>query len=146
MYNDEQVLSEKDYEAIAKAYNDLSKNEKFQFLVSQTLPQQEVEDILTLLETQKVLLLNLGGFMGTGRFYSLHCRQLKKIEIIFEKEVPLSSQNRIFDKTKGFLSFLSKEFELLQKLLAICDKTLFEGEIRKIVNNRLTLLSQIFAL
>ena len=85
MYNDEQVLSEKDYEAIAKAYNDLSKNEKFQFLVSQPLPQQEVEEILTLLGTQKVLLLNLGGFMGTGRFYSLHCRQLKKIEIIFEK-------------------------------------------------------------
>lgn len=146
MYNDEQLLSEKDYEAIAKAYKDLSKNERFQFLVSQSLPMQDVEEILNLFGTEKILLLNLGGFMGTGKFYSLHCRQLKKIEIIFEREIPFLKQNNFFDKTKIFLSFLSKEFELLQKLLAICEKTLFEEELRKIVNDRLTLLSQIFAL
>lgn len=146
MYNDEQILSEKDYEEIAKAYQNLSKNEKLQFLISQSPSLQEVEDILSLFAKQKALLLNLGGFMGTGRFYSLHCRQIKKIEIIFEEEIPLSAQNNFFDKTKVFLSFLSKEFELTQKLICICEKTLFEGEIRKIINDRLTLLNQIFAL
>lgn len=146
MYNDDQLLSEKDYEAIAKAYQNLSNNERFRFLISQSPSSQEIEEVLTLFENQRVLLLNLGGFMGTGKFYSLHCRQLKKIEIIFEKETPLSLQNRCFDKTKNFLSFLSKEFVLTQKLLAICEKTLFEGEIRKIINDRLILLGQIFAL
>ena len=146
MYNDEQILSEKDYEEIAKAYQNLSKNEKFQFLISQSPSLQEVEDILSLFANQKALLLNLGGFMGTGRFYSLHCRQIKKIEIIFEREVPPSMQTRFVDKTKLFLSFLSKEFELTKKLICICEKTLFEGEMRKIINDRLTLLNQIFAL
>ena len=146
MYNDDQILSEKDYEAIAKAYQNLSNNERFQFLISRSLPLQDVEEILTLFGDIRTLLLNLGGFMGTAKFYSLHCRQLKKIEIIFEKDVPLSSQNKYFDKTKTFLSFLSKEFALTQKMFSICDKILFEEEIRKIINDRLILLSQTFAL
>lgn len=146
MYQDEQILSSQQYELIARAYNEISKNEKFQFLFSNPPPAQEIEEIFSLFAIQKVLLLNLGGFLGTGKFYSLHCRQLKKIEIIFEKELSFFPQNKQHDKTKLFLLFLSKEFELIQKLLSICDKTLFEGELRKIINDRTSLLSQIFAL
>lgn len=147
MYNDEARLTAEGYELMAKAYAEMLKNKGFKIVSSDSLPsQEEISSLFETLSSIKAHLLMLGGFLSTGSFYSLNERHIKKLALIFDFQSQEFHSPRIYDKTKCFLSFLSKEFSLISQLLTLAEKTSFEEEIKKIIKERLSHLSQILAL
>ena len=77
--------------------------------------------------------------------YSLNERQIKKLRIIFDYNKPLKNYKIKYDKTICFLKFLVLEVNLLRYLLQLCDKSNFEHEIKKIIDDRLITLNKVFA-
>lgn len=143
-YNDEQILNVNDYELMAKAY--ASELKKRGFMVVQIDSQQNQELVKETFE--KFLLVKshlfiLGGFLNTGKFYSLNERQLKKFSLLFDISLVPQEPKLPRDKTKCFLSFLSHEFLLIKNLIQLSQKSNFESEITNMLDARLSLLSQI---
>ena len=137
------MLSVEDYEKMAKAYAEMLRKNGIQFInIAEDVDQNVISNITKI----KSLLFALGGFLNTGKFYSLNERHINKLSIIFDQDIPLPARLPYHDKTKCFLSFLSNEFALIQQLFSIVDKTRFDGDIKNIINDRLSLLSQILAL
>lgn len=146
-YNDEGLLSIEQYEVMAKAYADALKKRGLKIVnIDDEIDERDVDEIFDKISNIKSLLFTLGGFLNTSTFYSLNERQLKKLLIIFDKDTIPSLHVKTRDKTKCFLSFLSCEFALTSKLLTLSEKTNFESEIKGMIHQRLTLLSQILAL
>ncbi|MBQ8444184.1 MAG: hypothetical protein IJX25_02400 [Clostridia bacterium] len=146
-YNDEGLLSIEQYEVMAKAYADALKKRGLKIVnIDDEIDERDVDEIFDKISNIKSLLFTLGGFLNTSTFYSLNERQLKKLLIIFDKDTIPSHHVKTRDKTKCFLSFLSCEFALTSKLLTLSEKTNFESEIKGMIHQRLTLLSQILAL
>jgi len=145
-YNDEQLLNINDYEIMAKAYaNELKKRG---FMVVQIDSEQSHMLANTIFEKMlqiKSKLFLLGGFLNTGKFYSLNDRQIKKFSLLFDLNFDIQNKNLSHDKTKVFLSFLSDELEVVKHLIELSEKSNYENEIKKIIEARLTLLSQILA-
>ena len=88
----------------------------------------------------------LGGFLNTSSFYSLNERQIKKLSILLDFTPESNNQSLPRDKTKCFLAFLSTEFELIKLLLEFAEKSNYESEIKKVIDARLTKLSQILSI
>ncbi len=144
LYNDEQILSVNEYENIAKAYSNALKSKGFIIVqVDNEKNDVLIKEIFENLYFIKTLLFNLGGFMGTSKFYSLNERQIKKLAIIldFEENVEIKKSPR--DKTKCLLEFLSTECLLIKNLIELADKTSYESQIKDIINSRLNLLSSL---
>lgn len=146
-YNDEQLLSVENYQLMAKAYSNELKKRGFTVVQvdneeTNTLAQEIFDQLINI----KSILLMLGGFLNTGKFYSLNERQIRKISILFDVKSHSLASKHPRDKTKGFLSFLSCEFCLIKNLINLSEKSNFEAEIKKLVESRLSLLSQILAI
>ena len=143
-YNDEKMLSVEGYENMAKAYSNLLKQQGFMIVkVDNEENKQLMDETLELITTIKAYLFRLGGFLNTGKLYSLTDRQSKKLEVIFDSKLPIVNHIQCFDKTKCFLNYLSYEFALLKNLIALKDQSNFESNILRIIDDRLVLLHKI---
>lgn len=144
-YNDEQILSVEDYEIMAKAYASSMKNKGFIFVqVDSDEIKALVEETFGYLAEIKTCLFIMGGFLNTASFYSLNERQTKKLRVIFDYSAPLHAFKLKHDKTLCFLRFLGLETKLLRNLLSLAEKTNFEREFKKIVDDRLITLGNTF--
>ena len=142
-YNDEELLSPNKYEEMANAYANALKQKGFMIVaIDDDKNAVFVKNIFELLAKIKLCLFKLGGFLNTSQMYSLTNRQIKKIEIMFDSALPEASFP-FFDKTKCFLNYISLECELIKNLIALKEQSNFEVELNRIVNDRLSLLSQI---
>ncbi len=145
-YNDDQILSISEYEIMAKEYSNELKKRGFRLVqVDGNETRELIDNIFQDLFKIKSYLFMLGGFLNTGNFYSLNERQLKKLSIIFDWSGEVCQHRVVADKTKVFLAFLSTEAKLIKNLLSLAEKSNFETEIRKIIDARLNLISQILA-
>ena len=143
-YNDEMILSNEDYRTLANAYAQELKARNFMLIkIDDQADQELVRQTFNNLHNIKTLLFSLGGFLNTSQFYSLNERQMKKLSIIFDYEYTPEPVKHTNDKTKNFLSFLSHEMQVVKTLIELAEKSSFEDEIKKIINSRLTLLSNI---
>lgn len=144
-YNDEQILSIDEYETMAKAYSNALKKHGFVFIKIDSEKNQElITKAFELISKIKTCLFLMGGFLNTSSFYSLNERQIKKLRIIFDYEEPLVNHHYRHDKTTCFLIFLGLESQLLKVLLQLSEESNFEFELKKIINDRLTMLANIF--
>ena len=144
-YDDEKLLNIEGYENMAKAYSTFLKEKGFIILkVDDSKNQKLFADCVELLATIKTYLFRLGGFYGTGKLYNLTDKQCRKLETIFDIQVPKISPIQYFDKTKCFLKYIGYEFALLKNLIEIKDQSNFESDILRIINDRLLLLQKIF--
>ncbi len=144
MYNDEQLLSISDYENLAKAYSSALKSKGF--MVVQIDSEENrilLNETFNNLYSIKSYLFSLGGFLNTGKFYSLNERQVKKLSVLFDYERQDFKINPPHDKTKCLLKFLSCECQLIKNLITLSDRTNYESQLRDMINARLNLLSEI---
>ena len=146
-YNDEQILNIEEYELMAKAYANELKKQGFRIVrIDNDQTLQLAIEIFELMASIKSMLFSLGGFLNTSQFYSLNERQLKKVGLMFDINHTPSIKNIHRDKTKCFLSFLSSEFSLIKKLIILSDQSNYESELQKIIDSRLSLLSNILSI
>ncbi len=144
-YNDEQILSIDEYEAMAKAYSNALKKHGFVFVkVDNEKNQELIVNVFELLSKIKSCLFLMGGFLNTSTLYSLNERQIKRLRVIFDYEEPLTNHHYRRDKTSCFLVFIGLESQLLKVLLQLSEESNFEFELKKIINDRLSALSTIF--
>ncbi len=145
-YDDEQILTLQDYEIMAKAYANALKSKGFIFVqVDDEQFKEVVEETFDYFAQAKSCLLILGGFLNTSPIYSLNERQLKKLRVIFDYEKPLKSYKFRYDKTYCFLKFLGLEVRILKNLIYLKDKSNFENELNKLIEDRLITLSNVFS-
>lgn len=143
-YNDEMLLNINEYELMAKAYANALKQKGFIIVqVNNEKNQELILQTLELLANIKVCLFRLGGFLNTGKMYSLTERQIKKLSLIFDSSLPINSIRPNIDKTKCFLMFISLESQLIKNLIELKEQSSFESDLTRIINDRLILLSQI---
>ncbi len=146
-YNDEQICSIDDYENIAKAYTAALKSRGFMIIqVDNEASRQLLSEIFELMVTIKNSLFMLGGFLNTSKFYSLNERQLKKLALLYDFQIPTLQNQAPRDKTKCLLYFLSNECKLINSLVKLLGQTNYENKINDIISSRLSLLSQILAI
>lgn len=144
-YNDEQILSCSSYEVMARAYANAMKERGFMFVqVDNEKNRELIDDTFSRLAEIKSCLFFLGGFLGTGKIYSLNERQIKKLEIIFDREIAHNKYSFKQDKTSSLLEFISCEAGLIKNLIALSSQSGFEHDILKIINDRLSLLGETF--
>ena len=144
-YNDEQILSVEDYEVMAKAYASTMKSKGFIFIqVDSIVVKALIEETFDFLAEIKTCLFIMGGFLNTASFYSLNERQIKKLRIIFDYSSPLQTFKLKHDKTLCFLRFLGLEAKVLKNLLSLAEKTNYETELKKMVDDRLITLGNTF--
>ena len=143
-YIDEPLLNVEEYEKIAKAYANALKSKGF-MIVSVDMQDNYplIKEVFNELYTIKTILFSLGGFLNTGRFYSLNDRQIKKLTAIFDFEEEPPKIKAPIDKTKGLLSFLSCECLLIKNLIQLAFQSNYEIQIKDILNSRLSLLSEL---
>lgn len=145
-YDDEQILSIEGYENMARAYSNFMKQKGFVIIkVDDNENKALIEQTFDLFSNIKNHLFRLGGFLNTGKLYSLTNRQISKFEIIFDKKLPKNNKFCQFDKTKCFLSYIGYEFALIKNLIALKDQSNFESDILRIINDRLSSLKDIFS-
>lgn len=146
-YNDEQLMTINDYEMMAKAYASELKKRGFMVVrIDEERNFELIQYIFVDLIKIKSQLFMLGGFLNTSKFYSLNERHLKKLITLFDIATETPSFSLPKDKTKCFLSFLSTECDLLKKLFELTDKSNYESELKKIIDARLTILSEILSI
>lgn len=144
-YNDEQILSVEDYEVMAKAYASTMKSKGFIFIqVDSSVVKALIEETFDFLAEIKTCLFIMGGFLNTASFYSLNERQIKKLRIIFDYSSPPQTFKLKHDKTLCFLRFLGLEAKVLKNLLSLAEKTNYETELKKMVDDRLITLGNTF--
>lgn len=145
-YNDEKTLSIEEYQLMAKAYADSLNKKGFKLINIGGPDSASIDELFQKLSSIKSLLFCMGGFLGTGQFYSLNERQLEKFKIIFDANMPRINPVKTHDKTRCFLNFLSQELSLINLLNTIAEQSPFEKEIKNMTAQRLTVLSKILAL
>ena len=146
-YNDEELLNINQYEEMAKAYASALKNQGFRIVqMEDSFLDGLLNEIFEGLSKIKSLLLALGGFLNTSQFYSLNERQIKKLSLIFDREINFSNRRICHDKTKCFLSFLAEEFMLIKKLIILAESCNYESQIKDIISSRLTKLNEILSI
>ena len=144
-YDDEKFPGIESYEQMAKAYSESLKKKGFMVVrIDDQKNKELIEQTMTILAQIKRLLFRLGGFLNTGKLYSLTERQTKKLEIIFDEICPKNFPINFNDKTKTFLEYISLEAKLTKNLIELMEQSNFENEILKILNDRLTLLGNLF--
>lgn len=144
-YKDEQILSIEQYENLAKAYANALKKHGFVFIkVDNEKNEILISKMFDLLYQIKRCLFIMGGFLNTSQIYSLNERQLKKLEILFDHEKQVTSNNLKQDKINCFLNYLGLEFELLKTLIQLKEESNNEYELNKIINDRLSILTNTF--
>lgn len=145
-YNDDQLLSIEGYENLAKAYSNALKSKGFMIVqIDSEADKILLNEIFDKLYSIKSYLFSLGGFLSTGKFYSLNERQIKKLSILFDYQRHDFKINPPHDKTKCLLKFLSTECQLIKKLIELTEKTSYETQLHDIINARLNLLSDILS-
>ena len=143
-YNDDEILSIEQYENMAKAYASALKQKGFMIVaVDKNQNEELINFTLDIFAKIKLTLFRLGGFLNTGKLYSMTDRQIKKMQIIFDKESQSQPQLPFSDKTQSFLNYISLESELIKNLITLKEQSNFESEINRIITDRLTLLSQV---
>ncbi len=144
-YNDEPILSMQDYESMAREYANALHKRGFIFVqVDDDATNKMVDEIFLYLGEIKACLFNLGGFLNTSSLYTLNERHIKKLRIMFDYEKPFINYKLKRDKTYCFLRYIGLECQLLRCLLALSEITNYEQEIKKLYEDRLTTLSNIF--
>lgn len=146
-YNDEKFLTPEQYATMAIAYEKALKERGMMIVrVGDDEKNEELANtIVTLLSNIRACLFRLGGFLNTGKIYNLNERHIKKLGVILDKEDFTITHPKVMDKTKCFLNFLSYEFDLIKNLIVLKEQSNFESNISRLINERLTLLSQIFS-
>lgn len=144
-YNDEQILNNNEYELLAKAYSDFLLTKGFKIIkIDNEKNAQLINDILLDLSKIKYCLFRMGGFLGTSKLYSLTDRQIKKLTIIFDNELPLNKYNFSLDKMNYFLEYIGLESNLIKNLIILSEQSSFENELKQIIFSRLSYLQEIF--
>ena len=142
-YFDEKLLTTEQYEQIAKAYSKAMKQKGYMIIqVDNEKNRELIIQTFEILAKIRSCLFRLGGFLNTSKMFSLNERQIKKMSIIFDCELP-SYNITTGDKTKTFLMYLSFESLLIKNLIELKDQSSFENDINRIINDRLILLNQI---
>ena len=144
-YEDDKLLSIEEYEKMALAYAKANKERGGIYLkVEEVKNEALIEAIFNDIAMIKTCLFNMAGFLNTSRLYSLNERQIKKLRVIFDYEKPLKTFNMRRDKTLNFLCFVGKEASLIKNLIEISSLSSFEQQLLTIINDRLSLTSEIF--
>ena len=145
LYNDEKLLTIEEYEVMAKAYNQSLKDRGFIFVQIDGRDNEDLAiEIFEIFSKIKSLLFHLGNFLNTGRMFSLNERHIKTFLTLYPS-LTTSSHKVRGDKTTCFLAFLGLESSLLSKLMLLSEQSPFSSQIDRIINQRLTLMSQLFA-
>lgn len=142
-YKDDVILTIEQYENIAKKYSESLKKNGFKIIkVDNEKNKELINQILSLMSKIKSSLFRLGGFFNTSKIYSLNERQIKKMIILFD--IPLPFENfQFLDKKKTFSNYITLEFRLIKNLIELKEQSNFESELNRILNDRLTLLSNL---
>ena len=143
-YEDDKLLSIEEYEKMALAYSKARKNSEIFLKVEEIKNQSLIDDIFDDMAMIRTCLFNMAGFLNTSRLYSLNERQIKKMRVIFDYEKPLKTCKIKRDKTLNFLCFIGKEASLIKHLIDISTLSSFEQQLLNIINDRLSLISEIF--
>ena len=142
-YKDDVILTIEQYENIAKKYNESLKKNGFKIIkVDNEKNKELINQILSLMSKIKSSLFRLGGFFNTSKIYSLNERQIKKMIILFDTSLPIENL-QFLDKKKTFSNYIILEFRLIKNLIELKEQSNFESEINRILNERLTLLSNL---
>ncbi len=144
-YNDEKLLSTKEYEVMAQEYSKALKKRGFIFVqIDEMIDKVLVDDIFETLGKIRSCLLFLGGFLGTGKLFQANERHMESLKILLDCEYDSPSHRIRGDKTKCFLNFLSLESKLISLLLQLAKDCPFTKQIERIINERLTICHEIF--
>lgn len=144
-YNDEGLLSPKGYQQMAEAYAKEIRSKGFIFMrLDNSKEEAYLHEVANLLWQIKNLLTILGGFLGTGALYNLNEKHILKLQALYNPnfEIPIKSFSH--DKIKCFLSLLSLESNLINKLLSLAEQSDFSREILAIIKERTLLTSSLF--
>lgn len=142
-YKDDVILTIEQYENIAKKYSESLKKNGFKIIKVDNKKNKElINQILSLMSKIKSSLFRLGGFFNTSKIYSLNERQIKKMIILFDTSLPIENL-QFLDKKKTFSNYIILEFRLIKNLIELKEQSNFESEINRILNERLTLLSNL---
>ena len=142
-YKDDVILTIEQYENIAKKYNESLKKNGFKIIkVDNEKNKELINQILSLMSKIKSSLFRLGGFFNTSKIYSMNERQIKKMIILFDTSLPIENL-QFLDKKKTFSNYIILEFRLIKNLIELKEQSNFESEINRILNERLTLLSNL---
>lgn len=142
LYEDDKILTIEEYQKLAQEYLNATKNNHFKFICSDD-NQSLVVDVFNNFALVGRNLFYLGGFLNTGRLYSLTCKQIKSLQEIYNFPIPKVSVP-FFDKTKIFLNYLGCESALILSLIKLkeCDQNC--DLIDKILTDRLILTKNLF--
>ena len=142
-YKDDVILTIEQYENIAKKYSESLKKNGFKIIkVDNEKNKELINQILSLMSKIKSSLFRLGGFFNTSKIYSLNERQIKKMIILFDTSLPIENL-QFLDKKKTFSNYIILEFRLIKNLIELKEQSNFESEINRMLNERLTLLSNL---
>jgi len=80
-YNDEELLSPKAYQEMAKAYQKTLQDKGFVFVsLDDSKEEAFLHEVMELFYNIKNNLFALGGFLGTGTLYNLNEKEIAKMQ------------------------------------------------------------------
>lgn len=144
-YNDEKLLSVSEYETMAKAYSKNLRDKGFIFVqVDSEQNEAMLHEIFVNFLQLKSSLFFLGGFLNTGKLYSLNERHFKIFQTLYP-EVRTTETFRVRgDKTKCFLNMISLESKLISSLLSLTDQSPYHDQLERMIYERLATTQSIF--
>lgn len=144
-YNDEKLLNIEEYEIMAKAYNSALKSKGFMIIqIDNEKNKQLIYETFEVLSKIRCCLFKLGGFLNTSTIYSLTDRQIKKLQIIFDYDNPITQHKIFLNKTQCFLEYIGLESLLIKNLIELSEQSSFDNELKRIINDRLILINKLF--
>ncbi len=144
-YNDEELLSPNSYQEVAKAYQKSLQNKGFVFVsLDNSKEEAFLHEVMELFYLIKSNLFALGGFLGTGALYNLNEKEIAKMQSLYTQEFNFPSKSFSHDKVKCFLSLLSSENKLINKLICLAEQSTYSTEILEIIKERTQLSSSLF--
>lgn len=144
-YNDEKLLSPQAYQEMAKAYQKTLQDKGFVFVsLDNSKEEAFLHEVMELFYNIKNNLFALGGFLGTGTLYNLNEKEIAKMQSLYNKEFDLPQKSFSHDKVKSFLSLLSLESKLINKLLSLAENSSYSSEIFSIIKERTQLSASLY--
>ena len=141
-YDDEKLPSLDAMAEIAKAYSNNLKQQGFVFV---KLSDEEfsflIEEVFDLLFKLRSSYRALNGFMGSQKLYELNEMQINELRNLFQYKTNRAFQVKT-NKTKCFINTFSLECKLILKLNDLAYKSEQVEKISKLLNQRLTFLSE----
>lgn len=144
-YNDEILPSFEQYEEMSKAYMKNMRKNGFLFVkVDDEETSILVSNIFDILGKIRSCLFFMGGFLGTGKIYSLNDRHIEALKLLFDYDYTFPPYKIRGDKTKCLLNFLSLESKLIKTLFQLSKTSSFSLQLERIINERLSIIEELF--